>query len=180
MKRDPGDLNTIIITHYHVDHTGSTAELKKITGAKVAIHEADADYLAGKKSTPRIRGVRGVIMSVLMLFWQAKPVIPDILLHDGDTICGLHCIHTPGHTPGSICLHDPVDRVVFCGDALLTKNGVVSGPPPSVTPDMAYALTSAKNISGIDFDILLSGHGVPIRPRASEQVAAFFQTVDGA
>lgn len=178
LKKDPKDLKYIIITHYHVDHTGNAAELRDITGAKVAIHEADADYLGGKMPMPPLQGLRGRILNILLFFWSAKPVNPDILLHDGDSICGLQCIHTPGHTPGSICLHDPALQVVFCGDALLTKNGIVSGPPPSATPNMAEANTSAKKISHLDFDILLSGHGIPVRPHASEQVAGFCRTLD--
>lgn len=173
LKRDPKDVKYIIITHYHADHTGNVAELRRITGAQVAIHEADADYLAAKKAIPPLHGLRGKILNVLLFLWPGEPVDPDILLHDGDTIFGLECIHTPGHTPGSICLQDRALRVVLCGDALLTKDGKVSGPPPSATPDMAGAMASVKKISLLDFDILLSGHGIPMRPRASEKVLEF-------
>ena len=180
LKKDPRDVTFIIITHYHADHTGNVAMLSQATGAKVAIHEADADYLAGKKSVPKLKGLRGTVLNALLFLWPVQPVVPDILLHDGDSICGLEVIHTPGHTPGSICLYDREDRVLFSGDTLTTKNGVVHGPPPTATPDMAQALRSARKTAALDFDILLSGHGTPVRPRASEKVAEFLQTNDMA
>jgi glyoxylase-like metal-dependent hydrolase (beta-lactamase superfamily II) len=173
LKRDPKDLKYIIITHYHADHTGNVAELRRMTGAKVAIHEADADYLAGKKAMAPLKGLRGRVLGLLLFLWPSEPVNPDILLHEGDNISGMRCIHTPGHTPGSLSLYDPELRVVFCGDTLITKNGDVSGPPPSATPDIAGALKSAKKISLLEFDVLLSGHGIPARPGAWEKVATF-------
>jgi len=50
---------------------------------------------------------------------------------------------------------------------------VIGYPPPSVTHDMAEALESVKKIDGLDFTILLSGHGVPIMSRAGDKVAEF-------
>jgi glyoxylase-like metal-dependent hydrolase (beta-lactamase superfamily II) len=46
LKRDPQDIKTIVVTHHHFDRTGSLDKLKKITGAKVAIHSTDADYIS--------------------------------------------------------------------------------------------------------------------------------------
>ena len=46
------DIKTIVITHHHFDHTGSLDKLKEITGAKVAIHSEDADYISGKRLNP--------------------------------------------------------------------------------------------------------------------------------
>ena len=45
----PGDVKTIILTHFHMDHMGSAKELKDLTNAKVAVHTEDADYVSGKK-----------------------------------------------------------------------------------------------------------------------------------
>ena len=49
LHAQPSGIKTIIITHCHIDHIGSLSEMKKATGAKVAAHEADADFIAGKK-----------------------------------------------------------------------------------------------------------------------------------
>jgi glyoxylase-like metal-dependent hydrolase (beta-lactamase superfamily II) len=175
LRRELHDVHTIIITHYHVDHTGNVAKLRRATGAKVAIHADDADYLTGKTPAAPLKGIRGRVLNLLMFLWPCEPLVPDILLHDGDTLAGLRCIHVPGHTPGSIALLDPERRVLFCGDALLTKNGIVGGPPSGATDNMERAMESIKVIAGLDFDVLLSGHGVPLRPKASDKVAGFLK-----
>jgi len=55
--------------------------------------------------------------SLSMQFGSRSPgIVPDIVLSDGDTIGGLTVIHTPGHTPGSICLWSEKDRVLISGD----------------------------------------------------------------
>lgn len=175
MHRDPRDLRYLILTHYHADHTGTAAELKRSTGAKIAIHEADSEYLTQTKPMPPLKGVRGKILGVLMFLWPCEPVSPDMKLNDGDHICGLECIHTPGHTPGSICLYDPVLGVLFSGDTLITRKGVVSRPPPAATHDPDQARESGKKISGLDFRYLLPGHGTPITTQAAEKVRAFYR-----
>ena len=52
LNREPEDIKTIVITHYHLDHTGSLKELKNATNAKIAIHKDDADYISGKQIAP--------------------------------------------------------------------------------------------------------------------------------
>ena len=48
LGRKPTDVSTIVITHFHIDHVGSLKKMKELTNAKVAVHEADADYVAWK------------------------------------------------------------------------------------------------------------------------------------
>jgi len=99
----------IINTHGHSDHTAGNEALKAATGAKLLIHKLDADRL-GKvlhKTFSRILGGKG------------SPR-PDVLLRDDDLIrigeTHLKVLHTPGHTPGSICLY--TNGHLFTGDTL--------------------------------------------------------------
>ena len=178
LRKNPSDIRTIILTHFHIDHTGNVVELKKASGAKVAIHQADADFVTGKRVGPSPKGAIGLLMKVMgKLFFRTPEFQPDILLANGVTIAGLTCIHTPGHTPGSICLLDPGTKVLFSGD-LLRYNGVkIEGPPPKFTPDMGVAMQSVKKIAALDFEILLSGHGVPLRAGASGKVREFARSI---
>ena len=176
LKRKPSDIKTIVLTHFHVDHVGDAFDLKKLSGAKVAIHEADADYVSGRKTPPVPGGAKGMVFKVLMpLFFRSKPVEPDIKLSDCDTIAGLTTIHTPGHTPGSICLFDPASKILFAGD-LLRFDGITikTGPLPLDTREVQQSI---NKIAAIDFDIMLPGHGIPLRPDASVKVREFAKSL---
>ncbi len=176
LKRKPSDIKTIVLTHFHIDHVGDAFDLKKLSGAKVAIHEADADYVSGRKTPPVPKGGMGMIVKVLMpLFFISKPVEPDIKLKDRDIIAGLTCIHTPGHTPGSICLFDPASKILFAGD-LLRFDGITikMGPLPLDTREVQQSI---NKIAALDFDIMLSGHGIPLRPDASVKVREFAKSL---
>jgi glyoxylase-like metal-dependent hydrolase (beta-lactamase superfamily II) len=173
LKRTPSDLSTIILTHYHIDHSGNVYELKNLSGAKVAVHEADADFVSGRKPHPAPKGGLGLLYRLLGMFFRSGFVEPDIRLKNGDTIAGLTCIHAPGHTPGSICLLDPVSKVLFAGDLLRYDGVKISGAPPQFTMDMGEAQRSIIMIAMLDFDILLSGHGIPLTSGAAEKVRNF-------
>jgi glyoxylase-like metal-dependent hydrolase (beta-lactamase superfamily II) len=115
-------------------------------------------------------------MKVLMpFFFRSKPVNPDVQLKDGDTVAGLTCIHTPGHTPGSICLFDPASKILFVGD-LLRFNGIKIETGP-FSLDAGKLQQSINKIAAIDFDIMLSGHGIPLRPDASVKVREFAKSL---
>ena len=115
LNRDPHDIKTIVVTHHHFDHTGSLDKLKEISGAKVAIHSADADYISGEKTQ------HGSLFMIpvdtfMKIIYRSRPVKADILLEDGGKIGDYQVIHTPGHTSGSICLYNPNNKVLFVGD----------------------------------------------------------------
>ncbi len=90
----------IVLTHGHFDHLGAVRELVTQTGAPLLVHEADA---------ARITDAHGAGGAQFGFDLTAPP--PDRLLADGDTIdagtFSLRVLHTPGHTPGSICLFWP-------------------------------------------------------------------------
>ena len=102
----------IINTHGHSDHCAGNDAIKSATGAKLLIHRADAEKL-GKllhSTFSRILGGKG------------SP-LPDTLLEDGDIVqvgeTRLTVLHTPGHTPGSICLY--TSGHLFTGDTLFVQ-----------------------------------------------------------
>ena len=154
LGHEPSDLRDIVITHYDMDHAGSAAELKRRTGARIAMHELDAPVLAGRE---RPHKLPPVMRALYRLF--VRSVTPDRLLRDGDTVGPLRVVHVPGHTPGSIALVRD-DGVVFSGDALLSdKEGRVIPPDPRLADDRAQAEASAEAIRALEPKLLLTGHG---------------------
>jgi glyoxylase-like metal-dependent hydrolase (beta-lactamase superfamily II) len=162
------DVSTIVLTHWHVDHVGSLKSMKELTNAKVAVHEADADFVAGKKPLPK---ADNLIVRLYLAVIKAKPVDVDLILRDGDKVGRLIVIHTPGHSEGNIALLDSERKVLFVGDTLVTKNDAIKLPP--LVLDQAKERTSIERLSTFNFDIILSGHGNPIINNASSKLKDF-------
>jgi hydroxyacylglutathione hydrolase len=169
----PTNVKSIVVTHPDMDHAGGVSELKEATGARVAVHEADAAGLSGEKAPKTAKGAMGLVMKAARGFMKIKPVKPDIILKDGDTIDGLLVIHTPGHTVGSICLYIP-QAALFVGDALRTDDdGRPKLSPDLMNEDTRQAKESVRRIASLEFSTLLPGHGPPIVENASTFVKEF-------
>ena len=174
LGRKPTDVSIIVLTHFHIDHVGSAKKMKELTNAKVAVHELDADYVAGKKAPPK---PKNLMFKALSSVFKAAPVECDLLLKDNDKVGRLIVIHTPGHSEGSISLLDAERKVMFVGDTIRFMNGKITGSPEQFTLDKDKAKDSIRKISTFDFDILLSGHGQPLMPNASQKVKDFSVTL---
>jgi glyoxylase-like metal-dependent hydrolase (beta-lactamase superfamily II) len=174
LGRKPTDVSLIVLTHFHIDHVGSAKKMKELTNAKVAVHEFDADYVAGKKAPPKPKNLMFKALSSIV---KAESVEVDLVLKDNDKVGRLIVIHTPGHSEGSISLLDAERKVIFAGDAVRFRDGKIEGPPEGFTLDPEKAKESIGRISTFDFDILLSGHGQPLMPNASQKVKDFYATL---
>lgn len=99
----------IVLTHGHFDHLGGTEELIEATGAPLLIHEADADRITSAHGTG----------GALFGFDVSAPAA-DRVLGQGDIVeagdVTLEVLHTPGHTPGCICLYG--HGHLFSGDTV--------------------------------------------------------------
>ena len=153
-----------------MDHMGSAYDLKKLTRAKLAVHIEDADFVSGKKPMPK---PKNIFFRAGSSFIKPEPAEVDVLLNNGENIGGLTVIHVPGHTPGSIALLDEEKRVLFAGDTLRYDGKRVSGAPEEFTFDPNKVKESIRKIAAFNFDVMLPGHGEPLKPNAAEEARKF-------
>ncbi|MDB2614304.1 MBL fold metallo-hydrolase, partial [Chlamydiales bacterium] len=139
----------IILTHSHWDHMGDAAEIKRKLSLPVSIHKDDEANLK-KPGADK-----------LPLFFEIEGVTPDNYLQDGDDLSlGIHrfkVIHTPGHSPGSLCLFEEKERVLFSGDTLFQGSiGNISFP----TSNASKMWESLKKLELLPPEtVVYSGHG---------------------
>lgn len=141
------DVSLIINTHGHADHCGGNVLFKK---AKVMAHSLDAEEMAegGMYGTIGLRGFEPLRIKV------------DRKLSDGDTVdlggMALKVLHTPGHTPGSMCLLEEQQGMLFSGDTLFPGGGFGR---VDLGGDAREMVNSLKRLTELDFSLLLPGHG---------------------
>lgn len=111
IKKNSLDLSGIVATHGHFDHITAVKKLRESFAAKFYLHEADLFLLT-----------RTAVGLARAIGYDAVELKPDVAVKDGDIIefgpVRLKVIHTPGHTPGCICLYCTDEGVLFSGDTL--------------------------------------------------------------
>jgi len=136
----PLRLAYILVTHPHPDHIGGCRSIREATGAQIAVHSSGADLLENY-------GVRA-----------------DILVDEGDSVdiggVLLEVIHTPGHTPNSICFYMKEDEILFTGDHIVGFGTSVIEAPDG---DMAQYIDSLRKLLSYRIRLICPGHGPPVR-----------------
>src|SRR5215510_5949594 len=174
------DIKRIIISHAHADHYGLARVVVEESGATPYIHEWDAPAVAAETDYRAYRelliaaGVPGKIIDRMEAGYEkfkgfAYPLDHVETLKDEDEILfeheSLSVVHTPGHTPGSICLVRTSNRLVFASDTVLkniTPNPVLSPDPIDSTrrfQSLGEYLVSLARIRGLAPTVLKGGHG---------------------
>ena len=167
-QRDPLTLRRVVVTHGHPDHAGSARELAA-GGATILIHPADAARLAVTWRDVVRRPSRGHFFAAM------TPDLPRFQpIEEGDVLPllgGLRVVHTPGHTPGSVCLYGARDRVLFVGDTLQRRFGRVAFASSLYSDDYGAARRAAKRLAQLDVKTLVFSHFAALEEGATEVLA---------
>ncbi|MDP6548816.1 MAG: MBL fold metallo-hydrolase [Dehalococcoidia bacterium] len=141
LGRSPSELERVIVTHGHPDHTGPLKGLSRHTGAVIAVHPSDTRYR--EKTNSRWLHYPAQPPALDWSRWDL-PFLHRIpaheLIEDGQllpVLGGLQVLHTPGHTPGSVCLYLAGQKVLFTGDTLLADGQCFRRRWPSQVPTSA-------------------------------------------
>ena len=153
---NPKKIKMIVLTHAHFDHCGAIKEWKKITGAKVFVHEKDLKALETGD---------GVLAKEFDIDYEG--VKASGLLKEGEKIktknYSFKVIHAPGHTPGGVVLWDENKKVLVSGDVLFLDGFGRTDYPGGDQKKLVESLKKIKKLGEIE--ILLPGHGVPASKR---------------
>ena len=169
-------INHIIVTHTDIDHIGGILDIQDELDHPVTVmaHKDDKPFIEGEKElnkmTPeRVAQFKEQIKNMpedqskpLLEMLQNKPKSKvDKVLDDGLELpyCGgIVVIHTPGHTPGHICLYLKKSKILIAGDLLHIIDGKLQGPMERNTPDMEAAVDSIKKFSKYDIEKIVCYH----------------------
>lgn len=169
------DIKTIVITHAHHDHMQGLAEIVSLSSAKVMVGEEDADVISGAKPMPLPKGAIGLVFRLLRPMMRFEPVPVDVRLKDGDIVDvlgGLKVVSLKGHTLGNIGLVHSSSRTMFSSDTVSNRNNKLQ-PPALFKYNREECERAIERLSELNMEIMLPGHGPPIRPEASGKVRTF-------
>jgi glyoxylase-like metal-dependent hydrolase (beta-lactamase superfamily II) len=153
LGRQPPEISQILLTHRHRDHSGSAADLREATGARIVAHTSETEPAEG-----------GL---VLVQPYPAPSTPVDLAVEDGDELeGGFVVLQAPGHTLGSACFYLPERKALFLGDAAINNVSRLSRPMPWSNDDNAAYEVSLRRLAAVDAEEAHFGHGPSLLERA--------------
>lgn len=147
-------VSKIILTHFHFDHIGGLTELLEAFKTEIIVQKEEKALLARARYEGKI-----------------NEIVDGDKIMTGDYI--LEVLHTPGHSPGSICLYERKNRFLISGDTVF-PNGAFGRCDLPLGNHKAL-VQSLKRLTEIGIDTMLPGHGIPVFSDANQQIELSFR-----
>jgi len=181
-------LNKIIVTHQDIDHIGGIKSiLDELPEVKVLAHEEDKPYIQGEKKLirlnsnfmNRINSLPKEEREKILDMFENVHVEVNMTLTDGEELAycgGIIVIHTPGHTPGHICLYHKKTKTLIVGDAMNVVDGQLIGPNKQTMNEEEgrIAINSLKKFGEYDIENVISYHGGLFNDNPNQRIKELF------
>lgn len=160
-RRQLHEVRMILLTHAHRGHAGNAAEVRQLTGARLAASEETARLLrtpGAAASQSRLPFGRHV--------WPEEPIRVDEILEPGRVLelaGGIEVVDATGHAPGALAFHCYGPNALLLGDAASVHRRThrLSAPPPRHCADPEQARRTAERLQQIGARVIGPGHGWP-------------------
>ena len=172
---NPTDVRHLVLTHGHIDHAGSAAEVRRRTGARTYAHAADLELINnGEAERPGTTVTPGIIPAFAYRFF-IKPggttyesLAVDQTLTDGETLPmanDIEVVHSPGHCAGHVALLLRKEGILIAGDICSNIMGLSYSV---LNEDRTLARKSILRVAAYPFERAVFGHGKPLDKRANQ------------
>lgn len=188
---DPARASAVLITHGHVDHTGSAAYFSRTFGTPILCAPEELAHVQGKEKhqvtygQALIRAWRPRVFRWMLHVIKAKALQAEPATHaeawTAEKLQSLpgkpHAILLPGHTPGNVAILLPGAGAIAVGDSFVSGHPVSTKTGPQMLhrmyhSDPAAALASARSLAAVQASLVLPGHGPALKMPLAEALAA--------
>lgn len=173
---NPARIRHLLHTHGHIDHAGSSAEIRRRTGARTYAHALDVPLIEqGRAEHPGTTRTPGVVNWLVYQFFiknatTYEPLPIDQTLTHGQVLPlagGLEIIHAPGHCAGQVCFLLRQEKLLIAADICSHVMGLAYS---TINENRALARQTILRVAEYPFERAVFGHGGPLTAHANQQL----------